>query len=53
MLPFYWGLFPTMKRIDAHDQVEPKGFSLRLGFTITVLILALLSGLIMTVFGIG
>ncbi len=42
-----------MKRIDAHDQVEPKGFSLRLGFTITVLILALLIGSVLARFGVG
>lgn len=37
MLPFYFGLFPAMKKIDQNDQVVPKGFSMRLGFTITVL----------------
>jgi hypothetical protein len=52
MLPFYFGLFPTMKRIDGRDQVEPKGFSMRLGFTITVLILALLTGSILAVLGV-
>jgi len=52
MLPFYFGLFPIMKRMDERDQVEPKGFSLRLGFTITLLILALLIGLVMTISGI-
>jgi len=44
MLPFYGGLFPAMKKIDENDQVEPKGFAMRLGFTITMLILALLIG---------
>lgn len=44
MSPFYFGLFPAMKKIDDNDQVEPSGFSMRLGFTITMLILALLIG---------
>ncbi len=51
MLPFYFGLFPTMKRIDERYQVEPKGFSMRLGFTITMLILALLIGSIVALLG--
>jgi len=51
MLPFYFGLFPAMKKIDESGQVEPSGFSLRLAFTITVLILALLIGSIMAFFG--
>ena len=53
MLPFYFGLFPAMKKIDKSDQVVPKGFSMRLGFTITVLILALLIGSILALFGVG
>jgi len=53
MLPFYWGLFPTMKRIDERNQVDPKGFSMRLGFTITALIVALLLGSVLALFGIG
>jgi len=53
MLPFYFGLFPTMKKIDGNDQVCPKGFSMHLGFTITVLILALLIGSVMAIFGVG
>ena len=53
MLPFYVGLFPAMKQIDQYDQVEPKGFSMRLGFTITVLILALLTGSILVAIGLG
>lgn len=53
MLPFYFGLFPAMKRIDENNQVEPKGFSMRLGFTITMLILALLIGSILAAFGVG
>jgi hypothetical protein len=53
MLPFYFGLFPAMKKIDENDQVVPKGFSMRLGFTITVLILALLIGSILAIFGVG
>jgi len=53
MLPFYFGLFPTMKKIDENNQVMPKGFSMHLGFTITVLILGLLIGSIMAVFGVG
>jgi len=53
MLPFYFGLFPTMKKIDDNDQVDPKGFSMRLGFTITALILALLIGSILVIFGVG
>ncbi len=32
---------------------EPKGFSIRLGFTITVLILALLVGAILAALGVG
>ena len=51
MLPFYWGLFPAMKKIDERNQVEPQGFSMRLGFTITVLILALFIGSIVGIFG--
>jgi hypothetical protein len=50
MLPFYWGLFPTTQRIDGCDQVKPEGFSMRLGFTITMLILALLVGSILATF---
>ena len=50
MLPFYWGLFPAMKKIDQNNQVEPQGFSMRLGFTITVLILALLIGSVLATF---
>jgi hypothetical protein len=53
MLPFYFGLFPAIKKIDKNDQVVPKGFSMRLGFTITVLILALLIGSILALFGVG
>jgi fatty acid desaturase len=53
MLPFYFGLFPAMKKIDENNQVDPKGFSMRLGFTITVLILALLIGSILAIFGVG
>ena len=53
MLPFYFGLFPAMRRIDERSQVDPKGFSLRLGFTITALILALLVGSILAVLGGG
>ena len=53
MLPFYFGLFPAMKKIDENNQVDPKGFSMRLGFTITILILALLIGSLMTIFGVG
>ena len=49
MLPFYFGLFPAMKKIDQNSQVDPKGFSMRLGFTITVLILALLIGSVLAV----
>jgi hypothetical protein len=49
MLPFYFGLFPVMKKIDQNSQVDPKGFSMRLGFTITVLILALLIGSVLAV----
>ena len=48
MSPFYFGLFPAMKKIDDNDQVLPKGFSLHLGFTITMLILMLLIGSIIT-----
>lgn len=43
----------TMRRIDERSQVDPKGFSLRLGFTITALILALLVGSILAVLGGG
>lgn len=53
MLPFYWGLSPAMKRIDERDQVDPRGFSTRLGFTITMLILALMVGSILAMLGIG
>ena len=41
MLPFYGGLFPAMRKIDQTGQVKPQGFSMQLGFTITMLILAL------------
>lgn len=44
MLPFYFGLFPTMKKIDENGQVEPSGFSYQLAFTITALILSFLIG---------
>jgi hypothetical protein len=50
MFPFYFGLFPAMKKIDENDQVDPKGFSMRLGFTITALILALLTGAVIAIF---
>lgn len=50
MLPFYWGLFPTMKKIDENDQVEPKGFAMRLGFTITMFILMFLIGSTLALF---
>ena len=40
-----------MKKIDENDQVVPKGFSMRLGFTITVLLLALLIGSILSILG--
>lgn len=53
MSPFYFGLFPAIKKIDENNQVEPKDFSMRLGFTITILILALLIGSIMAIFGAG
>ena len=53
MSPFYFGLFPAMQKIDKKNQVDPKGFSMRLGFTITILLLALLIGSIMTIFGVG
>jgi len=53
MSPFYFGLFPAMQKIDKNNQVDPKGFSVRLGFTITVLILALLIGSILALFGFG
>ena len=53
MSPFYFGLFPAMQKIDKNNQVDPKGFSMRLGFTITILLLALLIGSIMTIFGVG
>lgn len=53
MLPFYAGLFPAMKKIDENNQVKPKGFSMRLGFTITALILALMIGSILALFGVG
>jgi hypothetical protein len=53
MSPFYFGLFPAMQKIDKNNQVDPKGFSVRLGFTITVLILALLIGSILALFGVG
>ena len=53
MSPFYFGLFPAMQKIDKNNQVDPKGFSVRLGFTITVLVLALLIGSILALFGVG
>jgi hypothetical protein len=53
MLLFYFGLFPAMKKIDENDQVVPKGFSMSLGFAITVLIFALLIGSILVIFGVG
>jgi len=53
MSPFYFGLFPAMQKIDKNNQVDPKGFSVRLGFTITVLIMALLIGSILALFGVG
>lgn len=53
MVPFYFGLFPAMKKIDENDQFVPEGFSMRLGFTITVLLLALLIGSILAIFGVG
>ena len=49
MLPFYVGLFPAMRTIDNADGVEPKGFSARLAFSITSLILALLIASIVAV----
>jgi len=42
-----------MKKIDEHNQVDPKGFSTQLGFTITMLILALMVGSILAILGIG
>lgn len=48
MLPFYFGLFPTMKKIDENDQVTPKGFANQLAFTITSLIIAFFIGALVT-----
>ena len=51
MLPYYFGLFPAMKKIDENDQFVPKAYSMRLGFAITVLRFALLIGSTLSILG--
>lgn len=41
---FYWRLFPLIRSMDRHGQIEPPNYSTRLGWMILGLILLFLAG---------
>lgn len=44
---FYWKLFPLIRKMDKENQVEPKGYSKVLGAMISMMMIALLIGVIL------
>lgn len=49
ILSFYWKLFPIIKKLDAKDQIDPKGYSKTLGIMIGTFILIFLAAIIVFV----
>jgi len=47
---FFWRLFPLARKMDREGQVDPKNYSITLGWMIGAFILAILAALLMMVF---
>ena len=48
ILSFYWKLFPIIKKMDAKDQIDPKGYSKTLGIMIGAFVLVFLAAILVT-----
>ena len=49
ILSFYWKLFPIIKKMDAKDQIDPKGYSKTLGIMIGAFVLVFLAAILVYV----
>ena len=51
ILPFYWRMFPILKKMDAENQITPHKYSVALGVMISVFIVTFLVCVIVSIPG--
>ena len=48
IMTFYWRLYPAIKKMDANNELDPKGYSKTLGFMILGFIIIFMAALLIT-----
>jgi len=51
ILSFFWRLFPLIRKMDQEDQIDPKNYSIVLGWMILAFVLIFVVAILLSIYG--